>query len=674
MNIGRWVWAGGAGALALACGAGRPVEPAPPVTPTETATKLPPPGADYRKLSRERVNLLALRLNLPLFWELDRDGDGAIDPDEVRSLGFYPTQPRWVEQGRFTSDFQIAYEQLLEAERAGPPKGDDAESERRRLVIEDLEQGRPTLVHSDLTQLPPAEKTFVRHMLGAAQGIDELYAWQTGARALRSRAASVDIESQSLFRRNRGPKCRGPKTERDPKCSALPGAPALAPGVWNGKIMTPATCAALEKDKNAKQLLAPFTALVGEGDAAQPVPYTRAVPGEMAAVAKELSAAADALKDTRETTLVAYLRAAAASFGTNDWESADEAWSKMTGKSSRWYLRVGPDETYWDPCNRKAGFHLTLAVINRDSLTWQEKLAPALTHMEGAMAKLAGAPYRARDVKFHLPDFIDIAINAGDDRDAFGATIGQSLPNWGKVAAENRGRTVAMTNLYGDPDSKRSRREQAASLLTKETLQSFVDDAMPSLLGTILHEATHNLGPSHEYKYRGKTDDEAFGGALAQMLEELKAQTGALFYLGFLHNQGVIDAELMRQAYVDSIVWAFGHISRGMWTEDKQRKSYSQLAAIQVGALMDAGVLRFGAQAMAANGTDRGAFSLDLEKLPGAAEDLMKTVARIKAVTDKKAALSLSDKYVDGSVVPFQLITERVLRHPKASFVYSIDL
>ena len=28
------------------------------------------------------------------------------------------------------------------------------------------------------------------------------------------------------------------------------------------------------------------------------------------------------------------------------------------------YLRVGPDETYWEPCNQKGGFHLTFARIN----------------------------------------------------------------------------------------------------------------------------------------------------------------------------------------------------------------------------------------------------------------------------------------------------------------------
>ena len=53
-----------------------------------------------------------------------------------------------------------------------------------------------------------------------------------------------------------------------------------------------------------------------------------------------------AIKDPAEGPLVAYLKAAAGSFPSNDWQPADEAWAKMTVKNSKWYVRVAPDETY----------------------------------------------------------------------------------------------------------------------------------------------------------------------------------------------------------------------------------------------------------------------------------------------------------------------------------------
>jgi len=404
------------------------------------------------------------------------------------------------------------------------------------------------------------------------------------------------------------------------------------------------------------------------------VPYTEAYAEGMGAVASELRAAADAMTDPEEASLVRYLRAAAQSFTDNDWGPADEAWAAMNARSSRWYVRVGPDEVYWEPCSRKAGFHLSFALINRDSLTWQERLTPLQQDMEAALAALVPESYEAREVSFQMPDFIDIVVNSGDDRDAFGATIGQSLPNWGDVAEEGRGRTVAMSNLFTDTDSFRMRRAVASSLLTREAIAPFSASPSPGLLSTILHEATHNLGPAHEYRVDGHTSAETFGGGMASMLEELKAQSGALYYLTLLRERGVIDERQQKEAYLDSIVWALSHISRGMYTPSGRRKAYSQLAAVQVGFLMDEGVLAYDAEAPADNGEDHGAFTIDYEAFPAAAEKLMRRVVGILSTADRPAAEALATRYVDGETVPQPVIVERHRRFPRTSFVYALDL
>jgi hypothetical protein len=370
--------------------------------------------------------------------------------------------------------------------------------------------------------------------------------------------------------------------------------------------------------------------------------------------------------------MVTYLTAAAEAFRTNDWQPADEAWSRMNAGNSAWYVRVGPDETYWEPCNRKAGFHLTLARISPASIAWQDRLSPVRQEMEDTLAELIGAPYAAREVAFHLPDFIDIVTNHGDDRDPMGATIGQSLPNWGPVANEGRGRTVVMNNLYTDTDSIRMFRARAAALFDAAAAAGYPEDPDPGSLATILHEATHNLGPSHEYAFEGLTDDDAFGGPLATVMEELKAQTGALFFLELLVDRGIVTPEFARQCFTHSFAWAFGHISRGMYAESGSPKPYSQLAAIQIGMLLDAGALRWDPDALAANGTDRGAFSIDFDALPGAARDMMRRAGRIKATNDRAAAEELVRRYVDGDVVPMSTITERVLRDPKTAFTYGL--
>ena len=627
-----------------------------------------PVSKAFDQVPRPDFNRWAVRLNLPIYWIEDKDNDRVVDPDEVASLLFYPTAE--------APGLQAAYEQILAASKAPPPDESTEEGKRQKLVGLDLDQGRATLVMSDLSALSADDKAFAGHMMKVGNLVDQLYELENGAAALVPKLPA-DAASKSLFRRNRGPKCVGPKTDKEKLCSAIPGSPKPVFDIYPAELQADDKfCEKLEKRKDAKELLNSHFAVVrGTGEDLKAVPYTEAYKDQMGAISAELTAAADAMKDPAEQALVAYLRAAAKSFQTNDWIPADEAWAKMNVDNSKWYVRIAPDEVYWEPCSQKAGLHLTFARINQASKAWQQKLVPVQTEMEAEIAKRAGAPYAARKVTFHLPDFIDIVINAGDDRDPLGATIGQSLPNWGPVANEGRGRTVAMTNINTDRDSMQARREQAESMFDAASMKLYVASPEPGLLNTILHEATHNLGPAHEYKVGGKTAGEVFSGPIASMMEELKAQTGALFLVELLRGKKIISDDVAAQTYIDGIVWAMGHTSQGMYTGSGERKAYSNLAAIQIGILIEKGVLTWDANAKAANGKDTGAFTLHVDKIVPAVDDMMKTAAGIKARGDRPAAEALIKKYVDSSeVVPHETIKERFLRHPKASFVYSVKL
>jgi hypothetical protein len=346
----------------------------------------------------------------------------------------------------------------------------------------------------------------------------------------------------------------------------------------------------------------------------------------------------------------------------------------MNAENSRWYARVAPDEVYEDPCAWKAGFALQLARINPDSLEWRKKLDPLKSEMENAIAGMAGAPYKARDVQFKLPDFIDVVLNAGDQRAPHGATIGQSLPNWGPVA-EAGGRTVAMTNLYTDADSQTQLGDQMSSLFCSATNAKATTGGKESLISSLLHEAAHNLGPSHEYKVNGKVDDVAFGGPLASTLEELKAQTSSMFLTQWLMGKGIFTQEEVDQIHLRDLAWGFGHISRGMYTADGTPRNYSQLAAIQLGSVMKDGAVIWKADEMAANGKDRGCLEIDFKKMPAAVQSLETTVVKIKATADKSMAEALKAEFVDARnefAKIKDVVTERWLRAPKATFVYSL--
>ncbi|WP_437538568.1 hypothetical protein WME79_21685 [Sorangium sp. So ce726] len=677
-----------AGLAALAAGAGCPA-PHPPLPaeppqavppPAPTPTQAAPQAPRFDQIPRLEFNRIAVELDLPLFWIADRNGSGAVDPDEVSALWRHTPAPTWVASGAFTPAFTSAYAAMTKVKAEGHLRAglDEAEVRRRDAVLAELAAGRPSLLRSDFRGAPAEDRAIVGHLLKVAELIEQIHAKQLGSAGMADKIPADDPASRALFWRNQGPWCQQPKTRDDPNCSALPGRPPRVTGVYPARLQQDKKfCAALEARPDQKALLSPFTVVVEERGALKAVPYSEAYKPEMEAVSRELKAAAEAIQSPSEAAFKAYLLAASQAFLDNRWELADEPWAKMNAENSAWYLRVGPDETYWEPCSRKAGFHVSFARINQESLTWQKKLDPVKSDMETAFASLAGAPYRARKVAFHLPDFIDILLNAGESRAATGGTSGQSLPNWGPVATEGRGRTVAMVNLLQDDDSRAALREAAASLFCKSTMESVSLEGPVAALGTVLHEASHNLGPAQGYKVQGKTDDELFGGPLASMLEELKAQTGALFFTGWLAQKGVLDPALARMSEVRDVIWALGQAGQGMYTAGGEPRPYGQLAAIQLGSLLDAGAIGFYRGETAANGTDKGCFSIQSDKLPAAAEALARTVLGIKARGDKAGALRLRETYVDkpGAWKALRgVIEERMQRMPLGSVVYAIEL
>jgi hypothetical protein len=649
---------------------------APPPAPSATASAAR--ALRFDRIERLAFNRRAAELDLPLFWRSDANGDKILDPAELAVLWRPVASHRrdWVDgKGSFTPKFELAYDQA--AKPVAFDGLDAAEKKRREVVALELGQGRPTLLESDFSSSPPAHRALVSRLLRVATLIERLHMRQKGALGLDAKIPPDDTLSRAMFFRNQGPACAAPKTENDPDCNALPEKPKSIFGLYPSEVQADAKfCAKLEKEKNAKELMGHFS-VVAAGTTPgtfKAVKFSEAYRDDMQAVAKELEETASLLGDD-EAALKKYLLADAAAFRSDDWESADEAWAAMNAENSKYYLRAAPDEVYYEPCAWKAGFALVFAKINQDSLAWQKKLEPVKQQMEEELAKLAGPPYKARTVGFKLPDFIDIVVNAGDSRAPLGGTIGQSLPNWGRVAQKG-GRTVMMTNLTTDPDSKASSRAVMASLFCAPTMSKLKETEKPEVMSVVLHEAAHNLGPSHDYKVNGKEDDEVFGGPLAATFEELKAQTAALYFPVWLVEKKLITEEDADKARLRDVAWGFGHVSRGMYDADGKPKNYSHLASIQLAHLMKESVLLWKPTEMAANNTDKGCFEVHLERWQPAVEALMRTVAAIKGKGDKKGAEKLVATYVDAKDAWAELrktITERSLRSPRGTLVYSIN-
>ncbi len=112
-----------------------------------------------------------------------------------------------------------------------------------------------------------------------------------------------------------------------------------------------------------------------------------------------------------------------------------------------------------------------------------------------------------------------------------------------------------------------------------------------------------------------------------------------------------------------------------MYDASGKPKNYSQLASIQLGTLFKNAALSWKKDEKAANGADVGCLELDFSKWNGTVDALAKRVLMTKARGDKAEAEKMKKEFVDAQDEWAQVkatITERWLRAPKATFVYSI--
>jgi hypothetical protein len=522
------------------------------------------------------------------------------------------------------------------AEKAKPEEADPriVAIEEEYAAYEDV-----VLTHS-AADLTDGEKEMLRHLLRAAELVEELHMLQLHPDNLKWRDAleknGTDIEKK-VFYRYQSPWCAD---NEEPTCRAVADAPAkrIGFGLWpktSEKMpLTDEEYDGLGAQINGKELLSPFTVVrrkAGGGFGAIPYARTDLLGPKMKALAGELREAA---KTAPDKSLVEFLRSRADAFESveaSPYDASDYDWIALDGD---WEVTVGPYETYKDPYQLKALFEMYIGREDKEITASLQRFKENLQEMENALGQLVGEEiYKSRKLDPRIAiRAVDIWMASGDGRRDRGATVAFHLPNRGASVDEGLYKKVMMVN---HSEAFEGVSKARAGLVLEEAQQPFVD-VRADITNVTFHEFSHGFGAYHEMKVETPSGKESTVKQalkeLDSLLEEAKADTLGLWLIQYEKSKGWLDEEALKKRYTSGFMHILGLLQYPL------AGTYPRMVAIQVGWYLDAGAVTWN--------PETGRFTLDYEKLPAAIESLTKEVATIQLTGDYARGRKLVDTYI----------------------------
>jgi len=223
-------------------------------------------------------------------------------------------------------------------------------------------------------------------------------------------------------------------------------------------------------------------------------------------------------------------------------------------------------------------------------------------------------------------EVMDSPYRSGDLRHGYQA-VADNLPNDPRIHQEKGSKRIFFKN-YMDarvaeiivPLARRLLRAEDAAAATAEGY----------LVGTLMHEISHDLGPAWA-RTNGKKADirEAIGPAFSA-LEEAKADTTGMSGLVRLVEKGAVPGEMLPQAYASYVADLFRTVRFGTG------EAHSRAEMMEFNYLTEQGAIRR---------EPSGLYAIDAAKMPAAFASLSKTLLEFEARGDRAGAEAWFQKY-----------------------------
>jgi hypothetical protein len=364
------------------------------------------------------------------------------------------------------------------------------------------------------------------------------------------------------------------------------------------------------------------------GDQLEAVPYHIAYRSFLEPAAKDLREAAQLSSDP---AFAKFLRLRAAALLSDDYFASDLAWLEL--KDPKIDVIFAPYETYDDSLlGVKATYGAAVLVRNEAE---SRRLAVFQKYVPDIQDALPLEP-EDRPSKHGLEtpmEVMDAPYRAGDLRHGYQA-VADNLPNDPRVHEQKGSKKIFFKNFM-------DARVNYVILPLAKYMMSPEQAAKASgegyLLGTIMHEIAHGLGPAFARTSSGKVDiREAIGPAFSG-LEEAKADVVGMFGLHWLVEHGDLPKTKLEEYYSSYVAGIFRTVRFGIG------EAHGQAEMMEFNYLSERGaIIRHRS----------GKYAVDYARMPEAISDLAKVLLEIEATGDRARAETWFKKY---DVMPAEL-------------------
>jgi hypothetical protein len=376
-----------------------------------------------------------------------------------------------------------------------------------------------------------------------------------------------------------------------------------------------------EHPEKRAELYSPTTVVRWQGDQLEALPYHIAYRSFLEPAAKALQEAA---KLSEDPAFANYLRLRADALLTDDYFQSDLAWLDL--KNPKFDIIFAPYETYSDALlGVKSTYGAAVLIRNETESHKPEMFQEYVPQIQDALP-LAPEDRPSKKGLETPMEVMDVPFRSADLTHGY-QSVADNLPNDPRVHEQKGSKKLFFKNFM-DARVNYVIIPVARQMLRPDQSAKVTGDGY--MLGTIMHEICHGLGPAFARTAAGKVSIRESIGPIYSGLEEAKADVTGMFGLKWLVDHGALPKEKLEEFYASYVGGIFRTVRFGV------AEAHGQAEMMEFNYLSSRGAIRR---------ESSWRYTIDYDKMPDAIADLAKELLEIEATGDRQRAENWFQKY-----------------------------